>query len=126
MSVTYFNKKGQIFAVEYIIVLGLAAAAILAMTVYFKRTVQARIRDARSGMVDIVRAKVGNTYSGTNVWEQYEPYYANTDTLATKDIKQIVHTMGSPGFSSGVTQTLYNERTNSTTVSVTAPPDEAN
>jgi len=68
----YLNKKAQSTA-EYVIVLGLIIAALVAMQTYIKRGLQGRIRD----VVDFTDQ--GGQMVATDTvqfsGEQYEPYY---------------------------------------------------
>jgi len=62
------HRKAQSTA-EYVIVLGLIVAAVIAMQTYVKRGFQGRIRDA----VDYVDNGDGSAVTFTK--KQYEPYY---------------------------------------------------
>ena len=64
------NNKGQGATIQYALTFFFIVAAVTGMTVYFKRTLQGRIRDATFYMGDTV----GNVYNGRIV-RQYEPYY---------------------------------------------------
>lgn len=70
----FLNKKAQSTA-EYVIVLGLIVAAVMAMQTYVKRGLQGRIRDA----VNFVDS--GNQTAGVVAFSgaQYEPYYLSSD-----------------------------------------------
>jgi hypothetical protein len=75
------NKKAQSTA-EYVIVLGLIVAAVMAMQTYVKRGFQGRIKDA----VDFT----DNAGTGVNFkTKQYEPYYLssnfNTNRASTEN-----------------------------------------
>jgi hypothetical protein len=74
-----FYKKGQSVSGEYVLLAVLVVLAITAMTVYVRRTLQGRMRDA--SMVAVLRA---NTALGQDVLIEYEPYYTDTaaDTAA--------------------------------------------
>ena len=52
---------------------------VTAMTIYFKRGVQARIHDARNAMLNIVVNRTAGYYTG-NIQIGYEPYYASTES----------------------------------------------
>lgn len=68
-------KKGQSTA-EYAIVIGLVIAAVVAMQVYVKRGLQAKVKDA----VDYKSA--GDSVTGTT--SQYEPYYSSSAMTSTR------------------------------------------
>ena len=73
------NKRAQSTA-EYAIVLGLVIAAVVAMQVYVKRSIQAKVKDAS----DVVTAQTGGV--GTSVLtntKQYEPYYLSREQQQT-------------------------------------------
>lgn len=71
----FLNKKAQSTA-EYVIVLGIIVAAVMAMQTYIKRGFQGRMKQA----VDFVD---NGGQSGNNVVTftdlQYEPYYLTSD-----------------------------------------------
>jgi hypothetical protein len=64
------NKKGQGMTVQYAMSFFFVVAVVVGMTMYFKRTLQARIRDAAFYMGRTVH----NVYD-QNMAYQYEPYY---------------------------------------------------
>lgn len=70
------SKKGQSTA-EYAIVIGLVIAAIVAMQVYVKRSIQGKVKDA----VDYNDSSSSSILGKTN---QYEPYYATQDLTSTR------------------------------------------
>ena len=65
------NKKGQNTA-EYAILIGIVVASIVAMQVYARRALNARVRDASTHLTSITGNFLGNT-------AQYEPYYQDTN-----------------------------------------------
>lgn len=67
------NKYGQAMTVQYGLMFFFVVAVVVAMTTFFKRTLQGRIRDATVYMSSTVH----NVYDG-NVPNQYEPYYLDT------------------------------------------------
>ncbi len=86
------NKKGQNTA-EYAILIALIIAAAIGMQTYIKRGLQGRVRD----VVDHTGAaqEVGGeslSFSG----DQYEPYYAESDTKV-KSEKTAEETLGKRG-----------------------------
>ena len=66
---------------EYVIVLGLIVAAVIAMQTYVKRGFQGRLKDA----VDYVDN--GGQEDGVVAFKakQYEPYYLKSDFTSTRD-----------------------------------------
>lgn len=119
------NQKAQMIASEYVVVFFVAIAVISGMSTYFRRTIQARIRDAHSSMLNTVRTRIGNAYTGTNVYIQYEPYYTNTTSDITRVIQNTNMDLPSYPLSSGVFRQVLDETTRVGTVSVIVPPINA-
>jgi len=72
------NKVGQNTA-EYAILIGVIVAAVIAMQLYVRRGMQARIKDAVDGSM--------NVDGGDSIFTtaQYEPYYMDSDMRTTQD-----------------------------------------
>jgi Flp pilus assembly pilin Flp len=71
----FYRKKGQGVSAEYVILIALVSVSIVAMTVYVRRTLQARYRDANRA----VYMKASGVLN-QEVQMEYEPYYVNTTT----------------------------------------------
>jgi hypothetical protein len=71
----YLNNKRAQSTAEYVIVLGLIIAAIVAMQTYVKRGLQGRIKDT----VDFVDNAGQSTGVVQFTGSQYEPYYLSSD-----------------------------------------------
>jgi len=97
--------RGQSTA-EYAIVIGLVIGAAVAMQVYVKRGIQARIKDA----VDHTDASDGITRSG-----QYEPYYLTSDVITSREATTAA-TTGAGGTVTRKTTADTTSRTGTTTV----------
>ena len=95
------NKKAQAVMGEYMVLIGMVLAAIVVMTVYFKRAVQARVYDARNYMVSEVRSRAAGEYDG-DLYFEYEPYYTNTETNISVDA--VDETRLLPGGMTGIFQ----------------------
>jgi len=68
------NKvRGQATA-EYVVILGLVVGAVIAMQVYIRRGLQARVKEATDYTVNPVAGKFE-----FNGHQQYEPYYFHSD-----------------------------------------------
>jgi hypothetical protein len=115
------NRRAQAVMGEYMVVIFLVLAVIVAMAIYFKRAVQARIHDARDYMVSEVRTRTRGDFNG-NLYKEYEPYYSNVAALVARDADYTTRIL--PGASSGIFQKIVNETTSMQSISQTAPPRE--
>jgi len=85
------NKKGQSVLAEHVMVFFVVVAALVAMSTFVQRGLKAKIHDARNFMIDSVvnsGACDANCLAATgsaNIAYEYEPYYSQTVTLATKN-----------------------------------------
>jgi len=113
------NMRAQAVVGEYALVIFLVLGVITAMTVYFKRGIQARIHGARDYMINDVRARTAGSYGG-DLYLEYEPYYTNTDATVTRNIRHTTSLL--PGASSGIFQKTIDESTSVEVSSETAPP----
>jgi hypothetical protein len=75
------SRRGQMVAAEYVVVIFIVLGAIAIMTVYMKRTIQARAHDAQR--MALKSAAVGLNKS---VLVEYEPYYVNQYTMTDQDV----------------------------------------
>jgi hypothetical protein len=123
------NKKGQGVAVEYAITFFLVIAFMASMTVYFKRLLNARLRDSRNYMAQTVYQTVtthptysANAYVG-GLWVEYEPYYVDQSSVRGYQTSHI-HTDSNPG-STGISQDYYDDITRTETTSEQLPPRNA-
>jgi len=89
------NKKGVSSIAEYLVTFFLVIGAFIAMSIYIQRNFQARMRDARSYMINSVSEQcVSNPncmqatglQGNSSIGLQYEPYYAQatSDTISNK------------------------------------------
>lgn len=113
------NRQAQAVMGEYVLVIFMVLAVIVAMTVYFKRAIQARLHDARDYMVNDVRQRTVGSYSG-ELYLHYEPYYTNTIATVARDASST--TLILPGASSGIFRKVIDETTSVQVNSETAPP----
>ncbi len=75
------SKRGQNTA-EYAILIGVIVAAAIAMQIYVRRGMQARVKEA----VDWTTTSDEQSGTGINIFEQkqYEPYYLATNYVTTQ------------------------------------------
>jgi len=120
----YFKtNKAQAVMGEYVLVFFVAIGMVTAMTIYFKRAVQARIYDARNTMLDIVVNRTQGYYSG-NIYAEYEPYYGSTVSTVVRGENATTKLL--PGATTGIFSKTFDEVTAAETYSETAPPRGAN
>jgi len=103
------------------LVIFMVLGMVVAMTVYFKRGVQARTHDALHYMVNEVKYRAAGNYYG-NLYLHYEPYYTKTDAAVTRDVTHT--TILLPGQSSGIFRKTISESTVADVSSETAPPKD--
>ena len=109
---------------EYGLLFFLVVGMITTMTIYFKRSMQARIRDARVYMFKSVQNRTAGYYSG-NLYVEYEPYYANTTSTVDRGGSENVYLVPTPGLSSGIFRKVFSDTIIVNTRSETAPPVNA-
>lgn len=117
------TNKAQAVMGEYVLVFFVVIGMATAMTIYFKRAVQARIFDARNTMMNIVVNRTRGYYSGS-VYYEYEPYYGNT--VSTVARRENATTELLPGATTGIFRKTFDDVTAVQTHSETAPPRDAN
>ncbi|MDD5004889.1 MAG: hypothetical protein PHS93_00055 [Candidatus Omnitrophica bacterium] len=100
--IRFLNKRAQNTA-EYAILIGVIVAAAIAMQIYVRRGMQARIKDAMDYSMTI-----GNeTGEGIFTQSQYEPYYmeSNMSTASRSDRSEAMEKGGQ------ITRDITNEYT---------------
>ena len=106
---------------EYAITIALVITVMITMTIFLRRALQARIKDARDTMVDMARSA-----SDSPIPYAYEPYYANQISETTREINDQTKLL--PGGSKGRTGIFiknFDETTTSNAESIQAPPKDA-
>ena len=116
------TTKAQIVMGEYVLVFFVVVGMVTAMTVYFKRAVQARVVGARDKMFNIVLNRTAGYYTG-NIYREYEPYYANTESSVARSGDTKTELL--PGLTTGSFRKTLDEVTAVQTRSETAPPRDA-
>lgn len=116
------TNKAQAVMGEYVLVFFVVMGMATAMTIYFKRAIQARIFDARNTMMNIVFNRTRGYYSG-NIYYEYEPYYGNT--VSTVARRENATTELLPGATTGIFRKTFDDVTAVQTQSQTAPPKDA-
>ena len=91
----FYSRKGQGISAEYVLLISLVALGIMAMTVYVRRTLQGRMRDANNEAI-----KRSSAVLGKPVQFDYEPYYveSTTNTDASSVYEETNEEAGGFGF----------------------------
>ena len=129
------QRKAQANMSEYMFVFFLIITMISAMTVYFRRAVQARIFSAREYVLkDITnRVKNGSPDLGSDsispvkilIYREYEPYYMNTASRVFRDQFSEDNLIGDQPGKTGIYKKTTDDFISVQTNSVTAPPKSA-
>lgn len=106
---------------EYVLIFFIVASMMGAMVIYFRRTIQARMFDARNYSVRLAK-EISNGYYNGSWYRGYEPYYANTATIVGRDSSENVSLFGT---GSSTYQKDSGVLSVSQTNSVTAAPKDA-
>lgn len=112
---------------EYTMLFSLIMAFMIAMGMYFRRGVQARIRVATVYAVNqMVRTQLrtaGENFVG-NLYYGYEPYYVESSADVKSSSDTTTNLAGVWG-TSGIYSAQLNEQRDITSTAVTAPPGDA-
>jgi len=123
------NNKGQSVLAEYVTIFFIAIAAMVGITAFVQRGLQARIHDARNYMIDTVvnsGACDANCMqaTGNSIGYEYEPYYMQMFSASSQNAKDnSERTSGNPAALGAIYYRALNETTKSTTVSIQLPPE---
>lgn len=121
------NQKAQMIANEYVIVFFVVLAIIAAMSTYFRRAIQSRVRGAYKVMEYTAYARINSStavnasrYSGSSHHAQYEPYYTESisDITRAGDTNQFA-------VAGNILKKTIDDTTTSDSVTITAPPIDA-
>ena len=121
------NKNNGQTTGEYAIMIFVIIIAISSMTIFIKRALLGRIRDARNYMISTVNATYTATRSGSTpevVSFEYEPYYAQTNSLISRENNDQFNLSRGGGGRTGQFTATFNETTTVNTTSVQLPPKE--
>lgn len=115
------QSKAQIIG-EYVVTIAILVGAMVTMTVYIRRALQARVHDAAVFMVETADEASRNN-GGPGVRSEYEPYYGETDSTTTRDLNEHVELL--PGGATGIFRKDFNQVIQSQAQSLQLPPREA-
>ncbi len=126
------NNKGQAILSEYVMIFFVVIAAVVAMTVFVQRSLEARVHDARNFMVDaLVNSGACDTNClnatgavGSQIPHEYEPYYAAMlSDVSHNQQENTGATASGVNWSIGAVYTKsLNEETQTNSFSVQSPP----
>ena len=113
---TRLSKRGQAVSGEYVVSVFIVVGALMLVSVFIKRTFQARARDITAATADQASKVLGKKVS-----QEYEPYYtasaANTDTATGDTVR----------FGTFAGNAIFNQTTNMSRgtqgVSAQCPPE---
>ncbi len=71
------SEKGQIISGEYVVASVLMIAALVSMSVYFRRALQARVHDTQLYAINEASTALYGS-GGNKIPPQYEPYYTKS------------------------------------------------
>jgi len=126
------NNKGQAVLAEYVMIFFVVIAAVVAVTVYVQRGLNARIHDARNFAVDSVTTSGAcdancMRATGGTISHEYEPYYTQmASNVDQGHAERYGTTTGSPQVIGAIYTKSLNEDTNTTSGSAQLPPSDAN
>lgn len=116
------TNNAQAIMGEYVLVFFVVMGMATAMTIYFKRGIQARIHGARNAMFNMVFNRTAGYYAG-GIQIEYEPYYGNTVSMVSRRENTTTNLL--PGATTGIFRKTFDEVTAVQTQSETAPPKDA-
>lgn len=124
------SHRGQSVLSEYTMVIFIVIAAVVAITVYVQRSLEARIHDARNFMVDsVVNNSVcdANCLLATgNIMHEYEPYYTQMAASSSQNQEQeLTAAQGNAQVIGAIYGQSDNETTQSNAVTNQLPPEWA-
>ena len=108
---------GQV-TTEYIVIFFLAIGALVSMSVFVQRSLQGRIRDARTYMI----SETAKAHEG-NIQYEYEPYYGYVGSTTVRNQEDTTKLLVGGG--TGVFLKTLNQQANVTSVSQQAAPKDA-
>ena len=114
---TFYNRKGQGMAVEYAITFFLVMAVLTSMSLYVRRLLQARARDALRFMAITV-----NKQHSEDGYFQYEPYYANMESVRVERSQETMEEFGALPIGAGIIQRDTSRRVRTSTITNQLPP----
>ena len=112
------SEFGQTTTSEVVILLFIVVGAVVGMSAYFQRGLQAKLRDANAYVINMASEAYGNKIPG-----QYEPYYGQLSSEISRDETTIDRLTAAAV--SGISSKNTNATTTVTTNSYQAPPREA-
>lgn len=103
---------------EYAMTLAIVVMMVVTMTIFVKRLLQARMKDAHDFMMETAR----NSYGGV-IDDEYEPYYSISNSQMDQKIND--SSVLDRGGTTGAFTKTYNEERTVNTISEQTPPISA-
>ena len=116
------SNKAQIFA-EHTVLYFMIIGIIVSMTIYMARSLQTRIFEARKYMMNAILTTKTATNAVGKLRLEYEPYYANSETLTDRQDNEQKQLLG--GGRTGIFRQSYDSSTTSLGNSTQLPPVNA-
>ena len=122
------KNNAQIVIGEYVLLFFVVTAVIGAMTIYVRRALQGRLRDAQLAMYETATPEI---WVGTGVplvagqtffFLDYEPYYVNRTAMISRTQNETRRLSGSFNAASGIFRYEVDNRTQAQMDSVQLPP----
>ncbi|MBF0479877.1 MAG: hypothetical protein HQL26_10380 [Candidatus Omnitrophica bacterium] len=117
------NLNGQILASEYVVVFSVVVGMIVAMTVFVKRSFQARLIDSRDYMIRTVKTQTRGVNLAGNIQAEYEPYYIKQVRLSGSSQNEQSQIL--PGSQNGVFIKSFSQQYSESKNVIYLPPAEA-
>jgi predicted membrane protein len=125
----FHNRRAQVNTSEYVLVFFVVMTVITAMTVYFKRGVQAKMYSTHNFAInrmiqDLKDSPLDKDSFVGDLYYQYDPYYLNTESVKRHDIQDFrgLQKSPTPDKGSGVAFRGFDHESEVTTGSDTKPP----
>jgi len=126
------NNKGQSILSEYVMIFFVVIAALVAMTTFVQRSLEARVHDARNYMIDsVINSNVcdANCVAATGgaIGHEYEPYYAlMNSSVQQNEAEGLGETPGNAKAIGAIYYKTGNESAQTNSTSVQLAPGSAN
>jgi hypothetical protein len=126
------NRRAQTILPEYVLVFFIAVAAMVSISIYGQRALQARQRDARIHMLNVASKgcdkdcqQAAGLKSG-QIPQEYEPYYGEVSSIVNRKQDEKKGILATGVGTTGIFRKVTSNSTEVTSNSVQKPPKDAN